>query len=415
MKILFLPVYHYPEKAASLYLGENAREEYARLGWKMKMYCPYPTRGVSEEERKKYILNPNTEELGGALSVERFKLPREGKNLILRAIRYFVCQQKHYRLAKKEKDTDVLFVSSTPPIQGLLMGRLKKKLGCKTVYNLQDIFPDSLVNANLTQRGSFVWRIGRLVEDKTYKSADKIIVISEKFKQNIMAKGVPENKIEIVRNWVDESAVVPVSRENNPIFDRYKLDKSHFYVTYCGNIGKSQNLQLLVEVAEKLRENKDIRFVVIGDGVCKGALEQMIAVKELDNIKLIPFLPYEEISYVFSLGDAGLVISKPGIGTNSVPSKTWSIMCAERAVISSFDIDSELGDVITESECGICVPPDNVDGLVEAILRLKNNPEECRRYGENGRKYTLANLTKEIGCKKLSNLIDDLVNNAADN
>ena len=90
-------------------------------------------------------------------------------------------------------------------------------------------------------------------------------------------------------------------------------------------------------------------------------------------------------------------------------------MCAERAVISSFDIDSELGDVITESECGICVPPDNVDGLVEAILRLKNNPEECRRYGENGRKYTLANLTKEIGCKKLSNLIDDLVNNVADN
>ena len=121
MKILFLPVYHYPEKAASLYLGENAREEYARLGWKMKMFCPYPTRGVSDEVRREYILNPNTEELGGALSVERFKLSRESRNPIVRAIRYFICQQKHYRLAKKEKDTDVLFISSTPPIQGLLM------------------------------------------------------------------------------------------------------------------------------------------------------------------------------------------------------------------------------------------------------------------------------------------------------
>ena len=140
-------------------------------------------------------------------------------------------------------------------------------------------------------------------------------------------------------------------------------------------------------------------------------MEQQIREKNLDNIKLISFLPYNEISYVFSLGDVGLVISKPGIGTNSVPSKTWSIMCAERAVLASFDKDSELGDVITESKCGMCISPDDADGLVEAILRMKNNPDECRRYGENGRRYTLANLTKEIGCNKLSKLISDVVEN----
>lgn len=408
MKILFLPVYHYPEKAASLYMGENAREAYAAKGWDMKIICPVPSRGVDKVTRKKYMDSPDTEELGGAVKVKRFKISSEGKNIFLRALRYFICQQKHYRLAIREKDTDVLFVSSTPPIQGLLMARVKKKLGCKTVYNLQDIFPDSLVNAGLTRRGSLLWCIGRAIENKTYLNADKIVVISEGFKQNIMAKGVPEEKIVVIKNWVDESYVVPVKREENPLFDRFGLDKSCFYVTYCGNIGKSQNISMLVEVADRLRQARDIRFVIVGDGACRRELEEKISERGLDNIRLIDFLPSDEISYVFGLGDIGLVMSKSGIGASSVPSKTWSVMCAERAIVSSFDLDSEICRVIREAECGLCISPDDIDGMVAAIMSLYGDRELCRRYGQNGRAYTLANLTKEIGCGKLTELIGEL-------
>lgn len=409
MKLLFLPVYHYPEKAASLYMGENAREAYAKLGWDMKIICPCPSRGIDGETRKRYISSPDTEELDGAVKVSRFRMYREGKNVFFRALRYFICQRKHYRLASKEKDVDVLFVSSTPPIQGLLMTRVKKRLGCKTVYNLQDIFPDSLVNAGLTRKGSLIWRIGRKIEDKTYRNADKIIVISESFKKNIMEKGVPEDKIAVIPNWVDETAIVPVKREDNPLFDRYELDRSCFYVTYCGNLGKSQNLSLLVKVADILRDKKDIKFVIVGEGVCGEDLKNDVEKMGLDNIRLINFLPQNEISNVFGLGDVSLIISKTGVGGSSVPSKTWSIMCAERAVIASFDTESEVGDVIRKAECGIHVPPDDADALSNAIMELYRDREACRRYGENGRAYTLTNLTKEIGCKKLTDLISGLV------
>ena len=410
MKLLFLPIYHYPEKAASLYMGENTREAYAAKGWDMQIICPVPSRGVDAETRKKYLSEPNTVEINGAVKVKRFKIAPEGRNIILRAIRYFICQQKHYRLAVKEKNVDLLFVSSTPPIQGLLMSRVKKKLGCKTVYNLQDIFPDSLVNAGLTRKGSLIWRIGRRIENKTYLNADKIIVISDSFKRNIMEKGVPEDKIAVINNWVDENTIKPIARENNPLFDRFGLDRSCFYVTYSGNIGKSQNLSMLVDVAEKLSSEKDIRFLIIGDGACRDELQSKIDELKLDNIRLIDFLPYSEISNVFSLGDAGLIISKSGIGTSSVPSKTWSIMCAERAVLASFDLDSELGEVIRKSECGVCVPPDDADGLVDAIKAMRDDRELCKRYGENGRAYTLENLTKGVGCAKLTELIEGLVN-----
>lgn len=89
------------------------------------------------------------------------------------------------------------------------------------VYNLQDIFPDSLVGTGLAKKGGLLWKIGRVIEDFTYKHADKIIVISEDFKKNIMAKGVPEDKIVVVYNWVDQNAVVNVPREKNKLFDKY--------------------------------------------------------------------------------------------------------------------------------------------------------------------------------------------------
>lgn len=408
MKLLFLPAYHYPEKAASLYLGENARAAYAEQGWKMVTYCPVPSRGVDTEVRKKYKRSPNSVELSGALEVHRFSLWREGRNPVFRALRYCVCQGKQYRLAKKEKDVDILFLSSTPPIRGLMMSRLKKKLGCKIVYHLQDIFPDSLVNAGLTRRGSLIWKLGRHIEDVTYRDADRIIVISERFKRNIMEKGVPEDKISVIPNWVDEDAVRPIERCENPLFDRFGFDRNGFYITYCGNLGKTQNIELLAETAELLRGYTDIRLAIFGEGVCAERLRRLITEKQLDNISLLPFMPNEEIGYVFSLGDVGLLISKGGVSTSSVPSKTWSVMGAGRAVIASFDLDSEVGDTLRQAECGACVRPDDPFALRDAILALYNDRALCARLGANGREYISSFLNKKNGCAALVSVIKDV-------
>ena len=123
------------------------------------------------------------------------------------------------------------------------------------VYNVQDIFPDSLFTTGVVKNRGLLWRWGNSIENKTYRNADKIIVISEDFKRNIMAKGVPEEKIVVVYNWVDEEAVVDVPRAENKLFDKYGLDRSKFYVTYNGNIGLTQNMDMLLEVAKELQPN----------------------------------------------------------------------------------------------------------------------------------------------------------------
>ncbi len=409
MKILFLPNYFEPERAASSYLGQNIKEAYADEGFEMTLYTPVPTRGISEEVRAEYAKRTYEEMLNGKLKVHRFPLMREGKNPIQRALRYFVAVRKQYKNALREKDVDVLSISSTPPLNLILVRKLKKKRDFKIVYNLQDIFPDSLANTGLSKRGSLLWKIGRKMEDRGYAAADKIVVISEDFKQNIMAKGVPEEKIVMIRNWVDENAVVSVDRRDNSLFDTYSLDREKFYVCYSGNVGMTQNMDMLLDVAKSLMSDSRIGFVIVGDGAYKAKVEERIKADGITNVTLIPFQPYEKISEVFSLGDCGLIISKKGVGSNSVPSKTWSVMSASRPVLASFDKGSELDMIVTENNCGICVEANDADAFREAIVKMADEREKNAQMGARGRKYIEENLTRAIGTAKWVDVIKSVL------
>lgn len=406
MKILYLPSYYKPEKAASNYLSENRNELFAAEGFEMVAHTPTPCRGVSKEVRLEYCKKENrtTYELDGKLVVHRFSLFAEGKNPILRTIRYVLCLVLQFFYGLKEKDVDVMLFASTPPIKGALGAILKKFKKVPFVYNLQDIFPDSLVNNGLTKKGSILWKIGRIIEDFTYKHADKIIVISNDFKQNIMAKGVPEEKIEVIYNWVDQNAVVDVPREENKLFDMYGLDRSKFYVTYNGNIGLSQNMDMLLEVAKALEANDDIHFVLVGNGAYLEEVKRIVAERRISNVHLLPFQPYEDISHVFSLGDVSLVISKPGTGAASVPSKTWSIMSASRPVLANFD-ENELKTIIEQNHCGIFTKAGDENAFIAAILNAYNDKNACKEMGKNGRKFVMDNLTREVGTAKYVEVI----------
>ena len=232
MKILTFSGYYTPEIAASMYLTEDMLQAMTEAGHEVELYVPTPCRGVSDEVRREYKKKKTERLYSDKLTVHRFALYKEGKNPLLRALRYGLLNLI-FIIKGLSKKADVVFVQSTPPTQGLVAGFLKAVKHIPFVYNLQDVFPDSLVNTGLTSEGSLIWKIGRKVEDFTYRHADKIIVISEDFKKNIMAKGVPEDKITVVPNWADTKGVYPVDRQDNRLMEKYVLDPELFYITYC--------------------------------------------------------------------------------------------------------------------------------------------------------------------------------------
>jgi glycosyltransferase involved in cell wall biosynthesis len=410
MKVLQLTGYFIPEKAASIYLVENRLEAFAKEGFDMVIHASRPTRGLSDEEYEEYKHKKVEMMYDGKLCVHRFAMYREGKDALLRAMRYSFNWIIQLWYGLTDKNVDCVYLESTPPIQGMLGSFIKIFRGTPFVYCLQDIFPDSLAGTSLAKKGSMLWKIGRVIENFTYRHADKIIVISEDFKKNIMAKGVPENKIAVVYNWVDQNAVVDISREKNKLISTYGLDPNKFYIEYSGNIGLTQNMDLLLDVMNDLKTSHlDIGLILVGEGAYKRQVEDIIERDGLNNVSMLPFQPYEDISHVFSLGDVGLIISKPGVGANSVPSKTWSIMSASRPVLANFD-ENELKTIITENECGIFTKAGDKEAFKNAIITLYNNRDKAKQMGNNGRKFVMDNLTKEVGTQKYVDVIKEVVN-----
>lgn len=380
MKILFINAYYYPEEISFTHLERDLIDGLIAAKHEIFVICPTPTRGVSSEIARKYRSIKTENLYDGKVSVRRFWAPQERKNKILRTFRYIWCNVCEYQIGGKYTDIDAIFAVSTPPTQGLLAGILGKKLQKPVIYSLQDVFPDSLVTTGITQAGSITWKIGRRVEDITYLQCDKIITISNAIKNNLLKKGVVEKKIEMIPNWIDTQAVKPIARVDNRLFEEYGIDPHSFVVVYAGNLGAAQGADIIINAADILRYNNEIVFVIFGSGSEYETIKKMASDRRLPNILINPLLPRNRVSEVYSLGDVALIICKPGVGTSGMPSKALSIMACNTPIIASFDMESDLSELISHANAGLCVEAGNVAALVEAVLKMHSLRQEAFGY-----------------------------------
>ncbi len=402
MKLLYLPAYYEPEKYSGRYLNENIIEDFLKEDEKneITVYTPIPTRGVSKQERNIYKKRKKEQLYNGRLTINRYRLFREKTSTIQRMIRYILQGIKQILYTFYLKNIDVIMMGSTPPTNGIVGTIIKKIHKWPFIYNLQDIFPETLVSTNITSQKSFMYRLGEKIENITYKNADSIHVPSEDFKSNLIKKQVPEEKIKVIHNWVDEEKVKPIETEKNSIFQQFDIDKHKFNVLYAGNIGKAQNIELLVKVAIQMQEYKEIEFIIFGDGTEKKTIEEMVEKEKLENLKIFPLQTYEKVSEVYSMANVSIVICKRGFGGVSIPSKTWTIMATGTPIIASFDRETELQKIIEENKIGIFATSDNETELKDAIIKLYQNQDLLAEYGNNARKYIEMHLTRAQATKQ---------------
>ena len=400
MKILIPFSYYHPEQCAGLFVIDDMTEVAAREGIESLITVPTPTRNVPADAKWE-----RNETFGdGKVKVQRFHMYGEGKNPVLRAFRYLLCEvvQLHYMLWK---DYDVAFIDSTPPIQGLKLPIVRLFRKKPFVYNAQDLFPETLSGTGLANQGGILWKIGMWVSNVTFRNSDRIIAISNDIKRSMIARGVPDEKIEVVYNWVDEKAVQPVTKKDNPLFEEFGLSRDKFTIVYAGNLGNAQNIEIVLDGAKEL---PDVQFAVFGSAGLENEIRRRIEVENLTNVHLNPLQPVERVSYVYSLGDACIVSCKEGLGGSAMPSKSWSIMSCGRPVVASFD-EGELKEILEKNKCGEFSHAGNMKEFVDAIKSLQENPERCNEMGRNARQFILDNLTKEVGAKKYIEIIKSVV------
>ena len=179
-----------------------------------------------------------------------------------------------------------------------------------------------------------------------------------------------------------------MSRNENKLIEEFSIDPDKFLVVYAGNFGAAQGADVVLKVAEKLKDISDIQFVIFGGGAYFEDAKREAG--KLDNVFIHELMSLDRISEVYSLGDVALITCKPGTGNAGLPSKLWSIMACNVPIIASFDIDSDLADILRDSSAGICVEPGNVLQFQKAILTVRNGNVRCME----GRIYTMKNASK---------------------
>jgi colanic acid biosynthesis glycosyl transferase WcaI len=287
---------------------------------------------------------------------------------------------------------DVIFAMSPPLTIGITAWLLGAIYGIPYCYNLQDIWPDVAVKLGML-RGARTIRFFEAMEMFIYRHAAQIFAISAEFRDNLLRKDVDPARVEVIPNFVDTTRITPLSRDNRLAEEHGLIGR--FVALYAGNVGLSQGLDVILDSAVSLRAEPDILFLIVGSGGKRDELSAEAAARGLDNVRFLPLQPEEDVSLLYASSDVCLVPLKRGIAENSVPSKTYTIMAAARPYIAGVDEGSNVWKLTREAECGVCISPEDAPALVNAILRLRSDPETRRRMGRSGREYVEQHFARE--------------------
>jgi colanic acid biosynthesis glycosyl transferase WcaI len=289
---------------------------------------------------------------------------------------------------------DVLFLR-TPPLQLGLPAFWARTLGrARVLVNVQDIHPDLAIESGIL-RNPLGIAFAKALERWVYGLADRIAVISDGFARNLRAKGVPDGKLAVLPNWVDTDFLRPGPKDN-AVARRLGLDKK-FVVMYSGTISISgiRALERTLEAAKSLGGQREILFVVVGEGLKRDALRERAAALGLANVLFLPFQPYAELPGLLASSDILLVPLDRDKSDLSVPSKLYTFMAAGRPVLGLTAPGSEVARLIRGNDCGTTAAPDDPGEIAAAVRSLSAAPERRRALGANARAYVVERFAKD--------------------
>lgn len=406
MKVTFITGHLCKERHALLY---ELAIDLGECGAQVTVITGFPSRRISNETRE-YYLNHPFEQISDNVVVKRVGSKKgEGESLFARMIKYYFLTRRLLKEALKT-ETDIYYLYSSPFFLGYIGKKLKKI--APTLYNAQDLFPDTLIHAKHLSENNLAIKYFRKKERKVYQTNNHIVTISNEMKETILKQGIPSERISVIYNWADVEFLHHVDRSENRLFDDFKINRSHFIVSYAGDLGLFQGWDTILNTAKLLeRLPFNIDFVLIGNGSYRNSILEIIEKENLSNVYIFPLQSYSRVSEVYSFGDVELLPIESGLTKMAFPSKSGAIMAAGSPVISIVDKGSDIESIVQNNKIGLSVSPGNPDELAKAILYCYENKNLLNVWGENSRKYALKHFNRKIQTKRYFECLESVVNN----
>lgn len=316
------------------------------------------------------------------------------KNIFLRITSWLLATAQAIFLVNVKYRSYHLFLISNPPTLAFL------PLFCKNRYSvlIYDVYPDGLVAGRFISASSWVYKIWAERNRRFFLKAMNIFTLTEGM-ANTLTKYVNIERIKVIAPWSLFNSDHKIEKKNNRFIIKHNLE-DYFLVMYSGNIGLGHRVDSLIEAAIILRNQKDIKFVIIGEGWNKQSVEELIEEYNLNNCLVLPFQPPEMFQYSLPAADIGVVSIATEGARVCAPSKTYNLINLEIPLLAITEQPSELANLIQKYDIGASFRFDQIMEMAEFILLVKEDKGLVNRYKKNLKEcasiFTSANANKYL-------------------
>ena len=319
--------------------------------------------------------------------------------------------KKHYKKAIKKYFNDISFdmiIYTTPPITLVgVVKYLKKKFKYKTYLLLKDIFPQNAIDIDILKKG-LIYYYFRLKEKELYKISDRIGCMSQANVDYVLKHNseINKDKVEICPNSIEVIDKSVKSNEKKYIREKYNIPLNKKVFIYGGNLGKPQGVSFIIECLKSQIKNKEIFFVIIGNGTEYSALEKYLLEEKQENVMLMSTLPKEEYDQIVAACDVGLIFLDYRFTIPNFPSRTLGYMQAKLPILACTDKNTDVGDIIEDNNCGWKCYSDDIKGFCEKVELIGNSEKkDLLKIGKNGFQYLKNNYSVEKCSKIITNAV----------
>ena len=381
MHILFLTDNFPPEgNAPATRTFEHARE-WVDQGHKVTVItCApnFPEGKVFEGYKNKWLSKQKIEGIN-VWRVKTYITANEG--FIKRTIDFVSFMLSSFFFGLFSRKVDIVIGTSPQFFTVISSWALAKLKRVPFVFELRDIWPASITAVG-AMKGSWIIKVLEKLGLFLYGQADLIISVTHSFKLELENRGMSADKIKVVLNGVDLSKYKPLPEKDKGFAEEFQL-QGKFIAGYVGTHGLAHALDSIIEAAELLIAEDDVRVVFVGGGADRARLEKLVETRGLSNVVMIPRQPKENMPRIWSLCDVSLVSLKDTpLFSTVIPSKIFESMAMKLPIIISAP-DGESTEIVRNEKLGLVIPPENPSRLAEALLNIKNNNDMYNTYAKN--------------------------------
>jgi glycosyltransferase involved in cell wall biosynthesis len=325
------------------------------------------------------------------------------KSFVHRIVAFFSFMLSSFWIGLGVKNVDLVWGTSPPIFQGVTAWALARIKGAKFLFEVRDLWPQFAIAVGVLKNPILI-ALSEWLERFLYQYADRVMVNSPGFLEPVTSRGA--KRVDLIPNGADPSMFDPA--DDGAAFRQSNKLENKFVALYAGAHGMSNDLDILLESAGLLANEKNIHIVLLGDGKEKPALIAQAKEMNLSNVTFLPSVPKTEMASALAGADVCIAILKPlEEYKTTYPNKVFDYMAAGRPV--ALAIDGVIREVVDAADCGVFAEPGNARELADAIRKLAANPRQSRAMGLRGREYLEENFSRAVIGEKLVRLLEEVI------